>query len=141
MSRIRSVHPSLWTDDGFMALSPWARLLVMGLWNECDDGGAFEWKPRQLKVRLLGADDLDIAALLGELQRDNWIGLYRVDGRQFGVVRAFGRFQHPKKPARTLPMPHRWRVYAATEHLAGDDVEEDAEPPVPCQLPEDPPVP
>lgn len=41
MSRIRSIHPGLWTDEAFVSLSPMARLFLMGLWNECDDMGSF----------------------------------------------------------------------------------------------------
>ena len=47
MARIRSVHPGLWTDEAFVSVSMTARLLAIGLWNQCDDQGAFEWKPIQ----------------------------------------------------------------------------------------------
>jgi hypothetical protein len=38
-----------------------ARLFFMGLWNECDDYGSFEWSPLKLKMRLLPGDNADAA--------------------------------------------------------------------------------
>lgn len=98
MSRIRSIHPGLWTDEDFVTLSPLARLLFMGIWNECDDKGIFEWKPLTLKMRLLPADNVDAAELLNEIAKIGAIKLYEHDGKQFGAVRNFAKFQRPKKP-------------------------------------------
>ncbi|MCQ8240545.1 hypothetical protein [Rhizosaccharibacter radicis] len=114
MARIRSVHPSLWTDEAFLELSPHAKLFIIALWNECDDGGAFQWKPKQLKVRLFGCDDLDVPALLLELERANFVRRYDADGAPFGAVRSFGKFQKPQKPTRQYPMPPALRAYAKT---------------------------
>lgn len=98
MSRIRSIHPGLWTDEEFVTLSAHARLLFMGLWNECDDKGTFEWKPLTLKMRILPADNVDVAALMAEIEGVGAICRYEVDGKKFGAVRNFCKFQRPKKP-------------------------------------------
>ena len=98
MSRIRSIHPGLWTDEEFVGLSAFARLLFMGLWNECDDKGCFEWKPLTLKMRLLPADNIDVSALLDEIVVAGAIRQYEIGGKKFGAVRNFGKFQRPKKP-------------------------------------------
>ena len=29
MAKIRPVHPDIWTDDDFVSVSPWARLLFI----------------------------------------------------------------------------------------------------------------
>ena len=81
MSRIRSVHPGLWTDEQFVSLSAFARLLVIGLWNECDDGGTFEWKPITLKMRLLPADNVDVASLLAEIEDAGIAIRYEIEGK------------------------------------------------------------
>lgn len=120
MPRIRSVHPGVWTDEAFVSVSPLARLLAIGLWNECDDGGGFEWKPIQLKMRLLPADNIDIDQLLSELVGNQLIRPYAVEGRSYGAVRNFGRFQRPKKPNRTHPMPDELRTFAATEGISSE---------------------
>lgn len=98
MSRIRSIHPGLWTDEEFVTLSAFARLLFMGLWNECDDKGTFEWKPLTLKMRLLPADNIEIGVLLDEIEAAGCIRKYEIGGRIYGAVRNFAKFQRPKKP-------------------------------------------
>lgn len=103
MSRIRSVHPGLHTDERFVSVQPFARLLFIGLWNECDDQGLFEWSPLKLKMRLLPADNVDAAQLLDELAAGGMVYPYEVDGRRFGAVRNFGKWQRPKKPNKIYP--------------------------------------
>jgi len=127
MARIRSVHPGLWTDDAFLGLSKDALLFVIALWSECDDGGAFQWKPRQLKPRLAAASEgIDVDQILAELADANFITRYRVDDADYGAVRSFGKYQKPQKPARQWPMPQRIREYTHTTTLAGKEAEEAA---------------
>ena len=125
MARIRSVHPSLWTDEAFLELSIKAKLFIIALWNECDDGGAFEWKPKQLKVRLFGCDEMDTPVLLEELRVANFLTPYEVDGSRYGAIRSFGKFQKPNKPTRTHPMPKALRVYAKTDGIGPDPLPDD----------------
>ena len=68
MSRIRSIHPGIWTDEAFVSLSGFARLMFIGLWNECDDKGTFQWSPLQMKMRILPADNVNAAELLSEIE-------------------------------------------------------------------------
>lgn len=103
MSRIRSIHPGLWTDEDFVSLSAYARLMLMGLWNECDDKGIFEWKPLTLKMRLLPADNVDAAELLNEIAASGAVKKYDLSGKSYGAVRNFGKFQRPKKPNDIYP--------------------------------------
>lgn len=98
MSRIRSIHPGLWTDESFVELSPFARLLYIGMWNECDDKGCFPWSPLKLKMRVLPADNVEAADLLAEMETAGLVRRYDFDGKPYGVVRNFARFQRPKKP-------------------------------------------
>lgn len=103
MSRIRSTHPGIWTDERFVGVSAYARLLFMGIWNECDDYGSFEWSPLKLKMRLLPADNVDAAELLAELEAAGSIMRYEVGGKPFGAVRNFCQYQRPKKPTHVHP--------------------------------------
>lgn len=103
MSRIRSIHPGLWTDEAFVGLSPCARLLFIGIWNECDDKGLFVWSPLKLKMRIMPADNIDAAALLAEIEETGQIRKYEIDGKVYGAVRNFGKFQRPKKPNTVHP--------------------------------------
>lgn len=103
MSRIRSIHPGLFTDEAFVSLSPIARIFLMGIWTECDDNGLFEWSPLKLKMRLLPADSADPVALLAEIEAQNTIMRYEVAGKSYGAVRNFCQYQRPKKANSVYP--------------------------------------
>lgn len=111
MARIRSVHPGFFTDEHFVSCSPFARLLAIGIWTECDDHGIFEWKPLTLKMRLMAADTVDIPSLLEELTAANLIVKFDHERRLFGAVRNFMRFQRPKKPKHIHFMPPELAPY------------------------------
>lgn len=105
MARIRSCHPEQWTDDDFVICSPLARLLALGVRNQADDNSIFEWNPVKLKMRVLPADNCDVAALLEELAGANQVWRFTVRGATFGMIRNFQRFQRPKYPTFQYPVP------------------------------------
>jgi hypothetical protein len=127
MSRIRSIHPGIFTDESFVAVSMTARVLVPGLWVEADDNGIFEWKPLTLKMKVFPADNVDLDALLAELLNADIIKRFTVDGKDYGAVRNFGRYQRPKKPSYKHPLPPELRTYVHSK--------DDSSPPVPNQFP------
>jgi hypothetical protein len=118
MSRIRSVHPGLFTDEAFVSLSSSARLLLIGVWVEADDNGIFEWKPITLKMRLFPVDNVDLSALLGELESVDCVKKFEYEGRQFGAVRNFGKYQSPKHPSYRHFIPDDLRSYVASRQEA-----------------------
>lgn len=141
MARIRSVHPALFTDEAWVSCSPFARLLVIGLWTDADDQGVFEWKPLQIKMRLMPGDTADVPALLAELVSAGLIAPFEVSGKRYGAVRNFRKFQRPKKPNALHPLPADVRGYVCisepgSEVCADDEgeVPPEAEP-VPHQFP------
>lgn len=105
MARIRSIHPDQWTDGAFMQLSPYGRLLVIALRNHADDNGVFAWNPFEIKARIFPMDDIDILQLLEELTKTNHVHPYEVDGKAYGLLRNFHRYQSPRKPQFKLPVP------------------------------------
>jgi hypothetical protein len=112
VSRIRSVHPGLFTDEAFMAASMAARVLLIGLWTEADDRGVFKWTPLTLKARLMPVDPVDVAALLDELVAVKFVERFEAeDGHHYGVIRNFCRFQRPKKPRHVHPLPDKFRNF------------------------------
>lgn len=125
MSRIRSIHPGIWTDVEFVGLSPLARLLFIGIWNECDDKGIFLWSPLHLKMRILPADNVDASALLEEIEAAGNIRRYDVDGKSYGVVKNFAKFQRPKKPNDIHPASPEVLAFAGhTSEPAPDEQDE-----------------
>jgi hypothetical protein len=111
MPRIRSVHPGLWSDEAFVTCSAWARLLVIGLWTEADDHGVFEWKPISLKMRIFPADSVEIVPLLDELAALNIVHQYGADGKVYGAIRNFRKWQRPQRPAYRYHLPDDLRAY------------------------------
>lgn len=113
MARIRSVHPGLFTDEQFMALALAAKVAWIGIWTEADDAGVFAWQPLTLKARLLPAENVDMAGILEELERVGLVRSFEQEGKRFGVAKAFGKWQRPKKPKYRYPLPHDLYPYAA----------------------------
>lgn len=121
MPRIRSIHPGLFTDEAYMEMSPYAMAAWPGLWCQCDDQGVFEWKPIVLKARLLPGTSLDFAGLLDEWTRLGVVRFFDVVGKRYGVVKNFRKFQRPRKPVTTHPVPPEtfWPFIG----LSGSDVQ------------------
>lgn len=111
MSRIRSIHPSLYTDEVYMAMSMTAKAAWPGLWTECDDHGAFEWKPIVLKARLFPADQVDMVTILAEFIQRGAIVKCEINGRTFGLVRNFCKYQRPKKPKYNVEIPADYHAF------------------------------
>lgn len=122
MSRIRSIHPGFFTDENLVSVSMAARLLFLGLGVESDDKGIFEWKPLTIKMRVFPADNVDVAELLAELTAADAVRNYEIDGRQYGAIRNFRRFQKPKTPNDIHPAPLDIRNYVGlTEPISEMD--------------------
>lgn len=93
MPKIRGFKPDLWTDEDFVELSPFARLLWMGMWNYACDNGHLADKSKQIKMRVLPTDDVNCAELLRELESNGRIV------REDGVITIpnFTKHQKPDK--------------------------------------------
>ena len=111
MARIRSIHPGIFTDEAFLELSDAARVLVFGLWCEADDNGVFEWKVKTLKARIRPVDSENVNELLAELVGNNFLLRFEADGKSYGAIRNFRRYQRPKKPKGWHPLPEDVAVY------------------------------
>jgi hypothetical protein len=103
-----------------MGLSMPARVLLPGIWTECDDQGVFAWKPLTLKARLMPADAVDITAALFELARGNFLKRFTLGDKDYGAVRNFRKFQRPKKPTSIYPLPPEFRTYVGLTAIGGE---------------------
>lgn len=115
MSRIRSVHPRLFTDEAFLEASMEARVLIIGIWTQCWDDGVFEWKPKSIKASIFPADNINIVGTLSELTRLNFVREFSFGGKQYGLVRNFCRFQRPKKANSSNVLPDEFRTYVGID--------------------------
>lgn len=119
MARIRSIKPEFWTSEQVMECSPLARLLFIGIWNFCDDGGNHPDAEKSLKALIFPGDDIDSATvrrLLDELSEHDLLTFYEYDGKRYLHVNGWHHqkierptFKHPC-PAGDLqemgPAPH-----------------------------------
>jgi hypothetical protein len=87
--KIRGIHPDIWTDEDFVELTPFARLLWLGMWNWACDNGHLADRSKQIKMRVLPTDDVNAAELLRELESnrritrsDGWITIPNFSKRQ-----------------------------------------------------------
>lgn len=113
MARIRSVHPGLFTDEAFASLSSDSQIFLIGLWTEADDQGVFEWKPLSLRMRLRPTKDGTVDHLLEEIAGANVIQFYEIDGRKYGAIRNFRKYQRPKSPNAIHPITDEIGNYTA----------------------------
>lgn len=119
MSRIRSIHPGLFSDEAFVSLTPQAQVFWIGLLCDADDQGVFEWKPVSLKMRILPAAASDVLPLLEELETYRLIRRFDSAGIALGAIRNFCRYQRPKWPKAAYPITEEIKLFTAADGKAG----------------------
>ena len=107
MARIRTIKPEFFDDPGVGRLVPVARLLFIGLWTQADSAGRLKDEPVRLKVRLAPYDNVDVDALLTELEAAGLIQRYEAANERVIQIVTFSKHQrpHPKEPPSVLPAP------------------------------------
>lgn len=106
MARIRTVKPEFWTDEKIVELTPWARLLFLGLLNFSDDAGRLVNSPKRLKMQILPADSVSIPVLLTELENQGLLRFYAVKQAEYIEIVNFSKHQKINHPSKTmLPGP------------------------------------
>lgn len=110
MPRIRTIKPSIWSDDTFADLTRDARLLIIGLISMADDAGRFVASTAAIAGYVFPHDELAPATIkrwLAEIEKKapNMIKFYGVDGRRYGWFRHYDhqKISHPQPS--TLPPP------------------------------------
>jgi len=90
MGRIRTIKPEFWVSEQIVECSPNARLLFIGMWNFCDDGGNHPASPKSLKMQVFPGDDFTvgyISELVAELENQGLIIDYQADdGKRYWHV-------------------------------------------------------
>jgi hypothetical protein len=114
MPRIRSIKPQFWIDEDLAKVKRDVRLLYIGLWNICDDGGVFEWRPMRIKAMLF-PNDTDINAEILEQWLDDLVNIGNVkkfsnNGSLFGYIPTLLVHQEIYKPS-------EWRFASPPKEL------------------------
>ncbi len=112
MARIRSIKPSIWTDEKFISLSRDARLLVLGMISHADDEGRLFASIAKLAGDIFPADDLKpglVRQWRDEIATTGLAVVYQVNGVEYAVFPNWSKHQRISKPQPSiLPAPpHR----------------------------------
>jgi len=107
MSRIRTIKPSFFLDEGLAKLPALDRIVFAGLWTQADKAGLMEDRPPRLRVQILPYDDGNFDAILQRLHDAGFIHRYAVNGVNLLRVNNFSKHQRPHhtEPDSTLPPP------------------------------------
>lgn len=122
MARTRYIKPDFFTDDRIVELDIETRLLFIGLWTIADREGRLENKPRQIKMKLFPADEVDVAEKLRGLSGQGFLSLYSVDSKDFIQIKNFVKHQRPhtKEAVSVIPPPTEPRNYTASTPRMGN---------------------
>jgi len=120
MARIRSIHPGQWVDEHFVQMTFQGRLFAIALRNFADDRGVFEWKPFMLKMQIFAADSLDVDQLLAELLTFQQIAKFEHEGRSYGAIRNFVKWQRARDPKPVHPLPAEMEKFVG---IGADEIE------------------
>jgi hypothetical protein len=91
--------------------------------KNCDKHGRFEWRPRQLKVKILPYDQVDFGKILEALEGVGSVKRYSVNGRDYGYIPSWQKHQYISPKERRVKSN-----YPTPPGVQDDDENESAEP-------------
>src|SRR6185369_12047817 len=112
MARARNIKPGFFLNEDLVNLPFSTRLLFIGLWTVADREGRLQDKPKQIKMAVFPADDVDVDAGLQSLADFKFIVRYEKNGDKYIEINNFTKHQHPhvKESASTIPAPCKPRA-------------------------------
>lgn len=129
MARARNIKPQFFKNEYLAQLSPYARLLFMGLWCMADVKGRMEYRPARIRGELFPYESVDIDALLNELASspERFIVVYQVGGASYLEIPNFSKHQNPhiaeKKAGSSFPAnPKTMLEKSGTETVQAPDL-------------------
>jgi hypothetical protein len=106
MARTRSIRPEFWNHPRVIECAPDSRLLLIGLWANCDDGGRHPLTPKAIKGKVFPADPFtaeQVEAMLKDLLDNGLIDVYQVGALTFLEVVDWGYWVKVKRPKLEWP--------------------------------------
>lgn len=107
MARSRNIKPGFFRNADLAEMSFETRLLFIGLWTIADRAGRLEDRPKQIKMEIFPADNLDCDKLLDALASVGMVARYQVEGKRYIQVTNFSKHQNPHRDEKqsTIPAP------------------------------------
>lgn len=114
MARARNIKPGFFRNADLVELPYEVRLLFIGLWTVADRRGRLEDRPKQIKMELFPADDININDALDSLASIGLIHRYEAAGVKCIEVVNFEKHQNPHKAEQESALPDRGGNIAST---------------------------
>ncbi|EJF73138.1 hypothetical protein A462_04876 [Pseudomonas sp. Ag1] len=138
MARIRTIKPEFWSSEQVMECQALTRLLFIGIWNFCDDGGNHPDSEKTIKARVFPGDEISsssIRRMLDELSSNGLLAFYEHSGKRYLHVCGWEHqridkptFKYPEfLPALTVDKPQPGEAGNGTDQkpgAAGDSVDD-----------------
>lgn len=120
MARIRTIKPEFWTSESIAECSRDARLLFIGIWSFCDDGGVHPLSVKRIKMEVFPGDfDIDsssIRRMIDELSSNGLIQLYAVENKEYLHVTGWQEHQRIDRPTYKYPQQNNETAKPLDEH-------------------------
>lgn len=105
MARARNIKPGFFQNEYLVELDFATRLCFIGLWTEADRDGKLEDRPKRLKMALFPGDNVDMDAMLNDLDRCGFIKRYSVDGIRLIRITKWHLHQSPHHTEKKSVLP------------------------------------
>jgi hypothetical protein len=105
MARARNIKPGFFRNADLVELSFEARLLFIGIWTLADRAGRLEDRPKQIKMELFPADNMDCDGCIQSLANIGMVKRYEVDGKRYLQVTNFAKHQSPHRDEKASTLP------------------------------------
>lgn len=105
MARARNIKPGFFQNEYLVELDFATRLCFIGLWTEADRDGKLEDRPKRLKMALFPGDNVDMDAMLNDLDRFGFIKRYSVDGISLIRITKWHLHQSPHHTEKKSTLP------------------------------------
>jgi hypothetical protein len=105
MARARNIKPGFFRNADLVELPAFTRLLFAGLWTLADRAGRLEDRPKQIKMDIFPADDVDVNAALAELSQAGMLQRYDIEGKRCLQITNFAKHQNPHRDEKASILP------------------------------------
>ena len=115
MARARNIKPGFFKNADLVETSFETRLLFVGLWTLADREGRLQDRPKQIKMELFPADNVDVDSCLNDLSQFGFITRYVADGKRVIQIVNFCKHQIPHGKEADSQLPDEHGVYTTHE--------------------------
>lgn len=117
--RARNIKPGFFKNEELAECSTWARLMFPGLWMMADREGKLENRPKRIKAEIFPFDNVDVSALVYELEAHGLIKTYTIEGCAYIWIIKFCEHQRPHQNEVASVIPN----YISTDEALATKVE------------------